>query len=47
MLKAGLRRICGSKRQIVTRGWRKLHEEEVRDLHLSPNIIKVIKSRIK
>jgi hypothetical protein len=29
----------------VTGGWRKLHNEELRDLYSSPCIIKVIKSR--
>jgi len=39
-----LRRIFGSKRDEVTREWRKLHNEELTDLY-SPNIIWVIKSR--
>jgi hypothetical protein len=26
-------------------GWRKLHNEELRDLYSSPNIIRIIKSR--
>jgi hypothetical protein len=39
-----LRRIFGSKRDEVTREWRKLHNEELTDLYL-PNIIPVIKSR--
>jgi hypothetical protein len=30
----------------VTRNWRKWHCEEFHDLHSSPNIIRVIKSRI-
>jgi hypothetical protein len=40
-----LRRIFGSKRDEVTGGWRKLHNEELRDLYSSPSIIKMIKSR--
>jgi hypothetical protein len=40
-----LRRIFGSKREEVTREWRKLHNEEFRDLYSSPSIIRIIKSR--
>jgi hypothetical protein len=29
----------------VTGGWRKLHNEELRHLYSSPNIIRIIKSR--
>jgi hypothetical protein len=35
----------GPKRDEVTGEWRKLHNEESRDLYSSPNIIKIIKSR--
>jgi hypothetical protein len=34
-----LRRICGPKRDEVTGEWRKLHNEELRDLYSSPSII--------
>jgi hypothetical protein len=40
-----LRRIFGSRRDEVTGGWRKLHNEELRDLYSSPSIIRMIKSR--
>jgi len=36
---------CISKRDEVTREWRKLHNEELNDLYCSPNIVRVIKSR--
>jgi hypothetical protein len=39
-----LRRIFGPKRDEVTGEWRKLHNEELRDLYSSP-IIRIIKSR--
>jgi hypothetical protein len=35
-----LRRIFGSKRDEVIGGWRKLHNEELRDLYSSPSIIR-------
>jgi hypothetical protein len=41
-----LRRILGPKRDEVTDEWRKLHNEELNDLYCSPNIVRVIKSRI-
>jgi hypothetical protein len=40
-----LRRIFGPKRDEVTGEWRRLHYEELNDLHSSPNIIRVIKLR--
>jgi hypothetical protein len=40
-----LRRIFGPKRDEVTGGWRKLHNEELRDLYYSPSIIRMIKSK--
>jgi hypothetical protein len=40
-----LRRIFGPRRDEVTREWRKLHNEELRDLYSSPSIIRIIKSR--
>jgi hypothetical protein len=40
-----LRRIFGTKRDGVTGGWRKLHNEELHDLYSSPSIIRIIKSR--
>jgi hypothetical protein len=40
-----LRRIFGPKRDEVTGGCRKLHNEELRDLCSSPSIIRIIKSR--
>jgi hypothetical protein len=38
-----LRRIFGPKRNEVTGEWRKLHNEELRDLYSSPSIIRIIK----
>jgi hypothetical protein len=40
-----LRRIFGPKRDEVTGGWGKLHNEELHNLYSFPNIIRVIKSR--
>ena len=42
-----LRRIFGPKRDKVTRDWRKLHNEELNNLYYSPNIVRVIKSRMR
>jgi hypothetical protein len=40
-----LRRIFGPKRDEVTGGWRKLHNEELHNLYSSPSIIRMVKSR--
>jgi len=42
-----LRRIFGPKRDDLTGEWRKLHNEELNDLCCSPNIVRVIKSRMR
>jgi hypothetical protein len=39
-------RIFGLKRDEVTGGWRKLHNEELHNLYSSPSIIRMIKSRM-
>jgi hypothetical protein len=41
-----LRRTFGQKRVEVTGGWRKLHNEELHNLYSSPNIIRMMKSRM-
>ena len=38
-------RIFGPRRDEVTGEWRRLHNEELKDLYSSPNIVRVIKSR--
>jgi hypothetical protein len=40
-----LRRIFVPKRNEVTGGWRKLHNEELHGLHSSSSILRVIKAR--
>jgi hypothetical protein len=40
-----LRRIFVPKRNEVTGGWRKLHNEELHNFYSSPCIIRMIKSR--
>ena len=40
-----LRTVFGPKRDEVTGEWRKLHNEELRDLYSLPNIVRVVKSR--
>jgi hypothetical protein len=37
-------KIFGPKRDEMTGGWRKLHNEELRDLYSWPSIIRIIKS---
>jgi hypothetical protein len=40
-----LKSIFGPKRDGVTEGWRKLHNEELHNLYFSPSIIILMKSR--
>ena len=40
-------RIFGPRREEVTGEWRRLHNEELNDLYCSPNIVRVIKWRIR
>jgi hypothetical protein len=40
-----VRRIFGRKRDELTGGLRKLHNEELHNLYSSPSIIRMIKSR--
>jgi hypothetical protein len=40
-----LREIFGPRREEVAGGWRRLHNEELRNLYASQNIIRVMKSR--
>jgi hypothetical protein len=42
-----LRRVSGPKRDEVTGEWRKLHNEELRDLYSLPSIIRIIKSCVR
>jgi len=39
-----LRRIFGTLREEVGGGWRRLHNEELRNLHATPHFVRVIKS---
>jgi hypothetical protein len=41
-----LRGIFGPKREEVTGGWRRLHNEELHNFCTSPNVIRVIESRL-
>jgi hypothetical protein len=40
-----LRRIFEAKREAVTEGWKKIHNEELYDSYYSPNIIRLLKYR--
>jgi hypothetical protein len=40
-----LRRIFGPKRDKVTGGWRKLHNEELHNSYSSPSMLRTIKPR--
>jgi hypothetical protein len=40
------RKTLGPKRDEVTGGWRKLHNEELNNIYSSPTIIRMIKSRM-
>jgi hypothetical protein len=42
-----LRRIFGPKRDEVTGGWRKLHNEKIHNVHSSPDIIGTNKWRMR
>ena len=42
-----LRRVFGPKRDEVTGEWRKLHNEELSDLSSLPNIVRVVKLRMR
>jgi hypothetical protein len=41
-----LRRIFGPKRDEITEGWRKLHNEELHNLYSSPNTVKMNKGDV-
>jgi hypothetical protein len=40
-------RIFGPKRVELTRKWRKPQDEEINDLYCSPNIVRLMKSRMR
>jgi hypothetical protein len=43
--KSVLRKIFGPKMDDVTRGWRKLHNEELHNMYSSTSIIRMVKSK--
>jgi hypothetical protein len=40
-----LRRIFGRVKEIVTRGWRRLHNEELHNLYSSTDVVRMIESK--
>jgi len=40
-----LKKIFEHKREEMQEDWRRLHNEELRNLYASPNVVRVIKSR--
>jgi len=46
-LKTTLSHVYGTRKGEVTKEWRKLRNEELYDLYCSPNIVRVIKSRMR
>jgi len=42
-----LRRIFGPKREEVAGVWRRLRNEELHNLYASPNVIRVIRRRVR
>jgi hypothetical protein len=42
-----LRRIFGSKKEEEAGDWRRLNNEELHNVYISPNITRVIKSRMR
>ena len=42
-----MRRGLGPNKDEVTREWRKLHNEELSNLYSLPNIVRVVKSRMR
>jgi hypothetical protein len=40
-------RIFAPKREEVVGCWKRLHNEEIYNLYISPNIVRVIKSRMR
>jgi hypothetical protein len=43
--KRAVSEVFGTKREEVTGGWRRLHNEELHNLYASPNTIQMMKSR--
>jgi hypothetical protein len=41
-----LRRICGPKRDKIIADCKKLHDEELNNLHFSPHVVRMVKSRM-